>query len=290
MKKLSILVTGGGGFLGSNLAKQLLNLSYRVTVFDKKIKNKLVGVKYIVGSIGDEKLVNKSMKNIDYVYHYAGIAGIADCNSSPKKAVNINILGTLNILEAAKKYKIKKIIFASSIYTLSEQGGVYRSTKQASEMLIENYYKLYNLEYIILRFGSLYGPNSNDFNFISNVIKQAKKINKIYRNGDGSEIRKYIFIDDAARASIQVMKKQYRNEYYEITGDQSISIKRLLNKIKARLNADPKIIYENNKNDDEHYYKNPNTFKLRKSKKLIFKNKIDIDTGLDIIIKNEYEI
>ena len=286
MKK--ILVTGGNGFLGKALVNRLRLKKYIIYVLDKKNKNKIKGIKYITGSIEDKKLVHKSLKGIDYVFHFASLAGIPDCNKNPEAAVKVNILGTLNVLEGARINKIKKIIFSSTIYSLSEQGGVYRSTKQCCEMLIENYYKLFAMNYIILRFGSLYGPNSNDFNFIKNAIDQAKKEKKILRNGDGSEVRKYIYVDDAADASIKVLSNKYKNEYYEITGSRAITVKTLLSKIEQALGTDIKIIYNKHYRDkhDQHYYKNPNTFKLRKSKKLNFKNKINIEQGLKLTVAN----
>lgn len=286
MKK--ILVTGGSGFLGRALVNRLRLQKYNIYVLDKKNNNKIKGIKYITGSIEDKKLVHKSLKGIDYVFHFASLAGIPDCNKNPASAVEINILGTLNVLEGARINKIKKIIFSSTIYSLSEQGGVYRSTKQCCEMLIENYYKLFSMNYIILRFGSLYGPRSNDFNFIKNAIDQAKREKKILRNGDGLEVRKYIYVDDAADASIKVLSNKYKNEYYEITGSRAITVKTLLSKIEHALGTNIKVIYNKHYRDkhDQHYYKNPNTFKLRKSKKLNFKNKINIEQGLKLTIAN----
>ena len=217
------------------------------------------------------------------------MAGIAECNSNPHKAVKTNILGTLNVLNGAIINKVKKIIFASSIYVLSEQGGVYKSTKQCCENLIENYNKLYGLNYVCLRFGSLYGPDSNDFNFISSAIKQGIYKNIIERNGDGSEVRKYIYVEDAARAAIEVLKKKYLNQYYEITGEKAITVRSLLNKIKSNLKSPVEIKYNRLHKDADHYHRNPNTFTLRKSKILNYKNIIDIDKGLELTIKNIYD-
>ena len=287
--KKSILVTGGGGFLGSELSRQLVLKGFNVSVLDMNTKRKFNGIKYIKGSIEDSSIINNALKNIDYVYHFAGMAGIEECNNNPQLAVKTNILGTLNVLNGVMKNKIKKIIFASSIYVLSEQGGVYRTTKQCCENLIENYNKLYGLSYVSLRFGSLYGPDSNDFNFISNAIKQALNKNKIERDGDGSEVRKYIHVEDAARASIEVLKKKYLNQYYEITGEKAITVKSLLKKISKNLQSSVTIKYNRFHKNADHYYKNPNTFKLRKSKKLKFKNIIDIDRGLESTIKKMYD-
>ena len=287
MKNKKVLVTGGAGFLGSALVKNLVKKGYKVTVVDKIFHRKISNVRYLRGSIKNKKFIINAFKNIEYVYHYASLAGIADCNQNPSMAVDTNIIGTLNVLEASRINRIKKIIFASTIYSLSEQGGIYKSTKQFGEMLIENYKKLYNIDYVILRFGSLYGPDSNDFNFINSAIDQAISKKKITRNGNGSEIRKYIYIDDAANASIKVLRSKYNNQYYEITGSRSIKIRSLLKKIAKRFETPIKIEYKKNFKDEDHYFKNPNTFKLRISKKLNYKNKINIDQGLKLIIDSK---
>ena len=103
----------------------------------------------------------------------------------------------------AVKNNIKRFMFASSIYVFSEQGGIYRTTKQSCELLIENYSKKYGLKYTNLRFGSLYGPRANKFNFINNIIYQALNKRTMIRNGDGKEIRNYINVIDAAKYTLE---------------------------------------------------------------------------------------
>ena len=102
-------------------------------------------------------------------------------------------------MEACIKNKVDKIIFASSIYALSEQGGFYSTSKLASEMLIEKYYEKYGLKYLILRFGTIYGTRANNFNTVQKYINEAKTENKITRNTKGNEIRSYIHIADVAK-------------------------------------------------------------------------------------------
>ena len=90
------------------------------------------------------------------VYHLAGISDIGDAMISPIKTSKINILGTLNILEGCVKFRVKRFIFASTIYVLSKQGGFYKASKQSSEIFIEEYNKIHKLNFTILRVGSIY--------------------------------------------------------------------------------------------------------------------------------------
>ena len=204
-----VLVIGGAGFLGSHIADNLSGRGYIVTIYDK-IKSKYLNKsqKMIVGDIQDKEAMDKAIKNSDYVFHFAGVADIAESIKAPLLTVENNILATSYILDSCKKHKIKKIIFASTIYVYSELGSFYRCTKQACEILIENYYQEFGLEYNILRYGSLYGHRANKFNFIYQVINQALKEGKITRKGDGNEIRDYIHVIDAAEASVNIFEKK----------------------------------------------------------------------------------
>ena len=202
MSNKEILITGGSGFLGSHVADALTKAGYKVLIFDRKKSPWLKESQdMIVGDILDEKLINNAVKNKFAVFHFAGIADIQKANENPLNSVKHNILGTTGLLEACAKRKVSRFIFASSIYVYSEQGGFYRSTKQSCELLIENYQKLKDLNYTILRFGSLYGRRSNKFNWMHNIIHQALTEGKMERLGDGEEIRDYIHVSDAAQAA-----------------------------------------------------------------------------------------
>ena len=158
-------------------------------------------------------------------------------------------------MNASAINNVKKIIFASTIYVHSEQGGIYRTTKKAAENLIENYYKLHGLQFVILRFGSLYGPNANHFNFFSNIITQGIKTNKMIRKGSGNEVRRYIHVEDCAKCCLEVLKNKYNNEFYDITGKEVLTIRKLLNKIKKKLSGDLEIIFDDQDLYEHHYIK-----------------------------------
>ena len=152
---MKILVIGGSGFIGTHLVNCLNEEGHDVTVYDlKKSKNISANQKYIIGNILDEEKLDDAIKNVEYVYLFASIADIEVASENPSKTAKINIIGTINTLESCKKHKIKKIIFASSVYVYSRQGGFYRCSKQSAEIFIEEYYKAYNLNYTIFRYGS----------------------------------------------------------------------------------------------------------------------------------------
>ena len=144
MKK--VLIIGGSGFLGSHIADIFTKKKYHVTIFDKIrspwIKNKQ---KMIVSNLSNTKKLEQAIKNSDFVYHFAAMSDIGDCLNNPQQSAKINILFTLKVLKFCTKYKIKRLVYSSTIYIHSVQGGFYRISKQASELYIEEYSKRYSL-------------------------------------------------------------------------------------------------------------------------------------------------
>ena len=280
MNKKIAVVFGGSGFLGSHVADALTKMDFDVKVFDQ-IKSSYIkeDQEMIVGDILKINQVMKAVKGAYVVYHFAGIAGISEANNSPIEAVKYNILGTVNILEGCVKNNVSRFIFASTVYVYSEQGGIYRSCKQSSELLIENYQKLYNLDFTILRFGSLYGKRANNFNWVQKIIKQALIEGKMQRKGSGEEIRDYIHVEDAAQACISILNDNYINDYVILTGSQTIKIKELLIMIREMLDNKVSIEYLD-ETMEGHYEITPYTFRPRVAKKYNPKTQLDLGQGI----------
>ena len=177
-----VIVFGGSGFLGSHAADALTDSGYSVTIYDLKPSPYLRKTqKMVVGDIMDQRSVEKAVKGSDFVYNFAGIADIDHASKTPLESVRVNILGNSIILEASRREHVKRFVFASSLYVYSKAGSFYRTTKQACELLIENYQEVYGLPYTILRYGSLYGSRADERNFIYQVIKESLTSGKITR-------------------------------------------------------------------------------------------------------------
>ena len=163
---MNILVTGGAGFIGSHVADALSDAGHNVTIFD--IQNTSSYLRsdqtMVTGNLMNQSILDDVVKDMNVVYHFAGIADIDECKARPLDTAKINILGTVHLLEACRKAKIKRFVFASSAYVYSDAGYFYRSSKQACESFIENYAELYGLKYTNIRYGSLYGPRADERN------------------------------------------------------------------------------------------------------------------------------
>jgi len=277
---MKTIIFGGSGFLGSHVADTLTKEGHEVTIFDRKLSPHLQkSQKMIIGDILDEKMVNKAIQGSDIVYNFAGIADIEEAQKNPLESVKSNILGNTIILEACVKFKVKRFIFASSLYVYSKTGSFYRATKQACELLIESYHEVFGLPYTILRYGSLYGPRADQRNFIHNIIHQALTKNEIVREGDGEETRDYIHVLDAAAGSVDVLSDEFKNQYVIITGNQQMKVKDLL--LMVREMMDNKVAIRFKKaHSNGHYEITPYVFSPKMAKRIVSKSYHDLGQGI----------
>ena len=231
MENKKILILGSSGFLGSHLVKFLLK-NNEVVQFDmNQPPQKIADSEFIKGSILDKTLVTSAMKDVDIVYHFAAMTDIDIVNESPAQAIEVNIAGTSNVLEACVQERIERFIFSSSVYVYSEFGGVYKSTKQACELLIEDYNKMHDLGYTILQLGSVYGPGAKQINLISRLINEALSLKEIHHYGTGEEVRQYIYVKDVVQAAATSIDNNYKNKKIILLGNERITISELMDKI-----------------------------------------------------------
>lgn len=279
MKKKAV-VFGGSGFLGSHVADALTDSGYDVVVFDK-VKSAHInsGQRMIVGDILDEGKVMDALKGASFVYNFASIADIEESSNRPLDTIRFNIIGHSVILNACAERKVKRVVFASSMYVYSHLGSFYRAAKQSCELLTEAYHEKYGLNYTIIRYGSLYGPRSQRWNGIYGYLNQAISKGRIDYNGTGEEIREYIHVRDAARLSVDILKPAFENQSVIITGTQTLTSRQLLNMISEMLGNKIKVNYLN-KGSGDHYSISPYVFSPKVARKLVSNLFVDLGQGL----------
>lgn len=282
----NILITGASGYLARYVADIFSEKGYNVTLLDiRASKFKKKNQKMVIGNLNNAKKIDLALKNIHTVLHFAASADLDESNKNPFKTIENNVLGTISLLRACLKMKVKKIIFASSIYAISEQGGIYSTSKLSSEMIIERVCKKFNLKFVILRFGSVYGGVANNFNTIQKFIKSAKIKKSIYRNTKGDEVRSYIHILDVARIVYESIKKKYENGYYNVFGGTKTTVKKLLYAIRDQIPG-LKISFSKKDIRKYNYKKNPFTYRLRKGKNIKLKKYISLKKGIRDIVNS----
>ena len=218
--------------------------------------------KFVKGNILNIREIEKVIRKNEVVFHFAALADLNEAINKPLDTVRINILGTVNALEASKKFKIKRFVYASSIYATSNEGGFYKCSKKAAEDYIEEYKKRYGLDYSILRFGSLYGPRSDNTNGVYKIILDAVKNNQLKYMGSKQSVRKYIHVADAAKATTSILSSKFKNKYINISGSRSCKITKLFEILSNKLNL--KKVHYQHKKYIGHYVKSPTVLKQGK--------------------------
>ncbi len=255
---MKVLITGGAGFIGSACAKKLMDRGDRVVIIDNfndyydstlkeaRIKKFLKGYKFKLyrGDIRDEKLIEKIFKHekIDKVIHLAAMAGVRNSLLNPKLYFDVNVMGSLNLLQAAVKYKIKNFVFASSssVYgnntktpfsetdPVDTQISPYAASKKADELIAHVYHHIYGLNITALRFFTVYGPWGRPdmaLFLFTDAIAHDKPINVFNR---GKMSRNFSYIDDIVSGTLTVLDKCKGYGVMNIGGDKEETLMRYI--------------------------------------------------------------
>lgn len=267
---------GGHGFLGKNLADRLKKNNKKFDIFDVIKNNNFPNSK--IGSTLDEKKLHQYIKGKKYIYNFSGLSDLNESLNNPKKTVEQNISGTINVLEACRKFKVKKYIHASTIYVSGSQGSFYRCSKKAAEEYILEFGNRYKLNYSIIRFGSLYGPGSDMRNGLYKIISSAIKKGVIEYEGFKDNSREYIHIHDASKACELILDKKFDRKILIASGINPIKIDDITKMISEIINI--KKIKFKNKKIVGHYKYSPYILENISVEKLILDSYIDIGQGL----------
>lgn len=272
---MSILVTGGSGFIGSHIVDKLIDDNRNVKVFDiRKLHRK--DVEFIQGSIVSLKELNAAMKDVEYIFHIAALSNINKVVETPLKAVDLNIMSTAKVLEAARNSGVERVIYASSYFVDSEKGHLYTTTKASSEMLCKDYYTLYGLLFTILRYGTAYGPRSRGEDVISIFVKRAVSHQPLTIHGDGNQSRNFISVEDLAEGNVAALKDVAKNQTYNLEGMRPISVKEVAETVK-KLIGDVEIEYKEERPRD---FEGKIVSAEKAKKELGWEPKVDFEEGV----------
>ena len=302
MQKLKSIVTGGAGFIGSNLVDRLVENGHKVIVIDNFVSGKKSNlshqskknVKIVKLDISNNKKLGKYFKGVNYVFHLAGLAEIIPSIKNPRKYFINNTLGTLNVLEAAKKVKIKKFIYAasSSCYGIPKKIPTketekidtkhpYAFSKFLGEETVIKYANLFKMPNISCRFFNVYGPRLNTNGqygaVFSNFLIQKKKKKPLTIVGNGKQTRDFIHVDDLTNVFIKLAKSNLKNKIYNLGSGKETSI----NKI-ASIIGGKKIFISTRPGDPDRSCANISKIK----KDINWKPKISINEGIKRLFIN----
>ena len=250
---MRILVTGGAGFIGSNIVEHLVSKDHSVVVMDDFFTGKKQNlaefgdsIELKVGSIENSALVGKCCEGVDYILHQAAVPSVSRSVKDPVKTTNVNVFGTLNVLLAARDAGVKRVVLASSssVYgetaTLPKHEGMcpspmspYSSSKVINEQHAKQFYRLYGLETVCLRYFNVFGQRQDSKseyaavipNFINAALERRPPI--IY--GDGEQTRDFTYIADVVEANMLAIKagKEALGGAFNIAGGVQTSVNSL---------------------------------------------------------------
>jgi UDP-glucose 4-epimerase len=279
---MKILVTGGAGFLGSHLVDTLTEAGHEVAVLDRAPSRWLpAGARMIVGDLLDAGLLAEAVRGHDAIYHLAGFADLNAARSRPLETVHANVVGTLNLLEAARAAGVSRFLFASTVYVYSREGGFYRCSKQACETYIEEYGRAFGLRYTVLRYGSLYGPRADHSNGVYRLLAQAMQEGRVAYTGCADDIREYIHVEDAAALSLTALGDEFVGKHVLLTGPSATRAGDLFTMFGEILGRPVHVDYRDAGGPGSgHYSVTPYAYTPKPGRKLVTTHYVDMGQGL----------
>jgi len=280
--KKNVLITGVNGHLGSRLLDEFIGKRYNIFTLDReKQKENKKNVKYLIVDITDKKKLYKYKKlfnKIDILIHLAAYVPLENKLDDLEKSIDINIKGSINLLNLLKKKS--KYIFANTCEIYNPKT-FYAISKLTAEKYLEVLCKKKNITFISLRFASIYGPGEKIRRAIPNFIKLAIKNKDIIIFGDGKEKRTYVYIEDAIQGIIKAVN-YVKSGVFNISSEEIITIFNLTKLIKKITKSKSRIIFKARKKE-----KIDLVFDIKKTKKLLhFKPRFKLKKGL--IKETEY--
>lgn len=259
--RVQVLVTGGFGFIGANLVRLLLGQGCRVRVFDNLSsgpQDHLAGLTFdfVQGDIEDAEALRRACSGMDAVVHLAAQTGVPASIESPRRDCLVNVVGTLNALEAARHNEVKRFVFASSNAPMGRQRipaveskaplpiSPYGASKLAGEGYCLAYQGSWGLGTIVLRFANVYGPfSAHKSSVVAKFIQQSMADQDIVIDGDGDQTRDFIHVSDLCRAIWMSLESQSQGEIFQVATGIETSILELAQALKRLSPATFKLVH-----------------------------------------------
>jgi nucleoside-diphosphate-sugar epimerase len=259
---MKILITGGAGFIGSNLTKRLVNDGHEILVLDNLLRGNKIDrdtftkIKFVNGDIRDFDIVLKLSVGCDIIYHFAAVLGVDVVADAPVETMDVEVIGTRNVVMAAEQNNVGKILYASTsgIYghsaiesALTEEVLVdprtsYAMAKRYNEIYLASHHEEKGLNAIALRFFNVYGENQDNRMVVPRFFEQATQGKDITVFGSGEQTRDFTYIEDTVEACVRLMDIDGYH-VVNIANEAEWDIEKLAVEIKKITNSDSKIAY-----------------------------------------------
>ena len=288
-------VTGASGFIGSHVVDALVDAGHEVAVIDLRAPHR-PDVEHREASILDSAAMNDAAAGLDALFHLAAVADVNDVVADPAAAIELNVTGTVRALEAARKNGVKRFLLASTVWfyssippmdgdTVDETAlvdpaavrHVYTTSKVAAEMLCHDYWNMHQLPFTVLRYGIPYGPRMRFSLVIPVFVRKALRGEALTLSGDGSQHRKFVYVEDLARAHVLALGDAAQNQTYNLDGAEKISILRIAETVLRLTGADRPIEFMPARAGD---YAGKDVVSEKAARELGWVPQIDFDEGM----------
>ncbi len=302
---MKIVVTGGAGFIGSHIAEHWSKQNAEIHIIDnlrtgfkKNIEN-FPNVNFHNGSITDKDLVNSVLENTDYVFHLAALISVPESLQKPIECLDINVKGLLNVLDAAKDNRVKKVVHSSSAAIYGDDPRLpkdismkpkpqtpYGITKLDGEYYLQMYYEQYGLPTTSLRYFNVFGPRQDPKSQYAAAIPifvyKALKNEPITIYGDGEQTRDFVYVKDVVSANILAATTEDVVGVFNVANEKAITINELANLIIKTTNSKSKIVYQPTRPGDIKH----SLASIKETRELLkFNPSHDLDSSLKTTIK-----
>ena len=299
---MKFLVTGGAGFIGSHIVEELVRRKEKIRVLDnfstgkkENIASFLEKIELIKGDIRDLGVVKEAMKGIDFCLHQAALPSVPRSIKDPITTNEVNVLGTLNTLMAAKEAGVKKLIYASSSSVYGDTPNLpkgenmqpsplspYALSKLAGEEYSKLFFSLYGLETIVLRYFNVFGPRQDPTSqyaavipkFISSMLKGKRPT--IY--GDGEQSRDFTYVSNVVNANLWATASKTKEGVFNIACGERITVNELMNNLNKIMNTDIEPLYTNPRPGDVRHSQADIS---RAEEALGYKEEVGFEKGLE---------
>jgi UDP-glucose 4-epimerase len=235
-----VLVTGGAGFIGSHVVDALREAGFTPRILDARRSrhHDRAEVEMVVGDVCDAGLLRRAMAGCRAVVHLAAAADVGEVAAHPVESERRNVRGTLQVLEAARRSGVDRVVYASTIWVYSDVAGqlvdeetpllppghFYTATKLAGELYCRAYESLYGLEYTVLRFGIPYGPRARGAAVIPQFVERALDGRPLTVAGDGRQSRALVYVEDLADGVVRALAPAAANRTYNLAGAEEVTV------------------------------------------------------------------
>jgi UDP-glucose 4-epimerase len=249
---MKVAVTGGLGFIGSHVVDKLLTGGHQVVVIDIRPPNRR-DVAYRDVDIRDLSGLVRATSGCDAIFHLAGISDVNDAMADPVATMEVNVVGTARVCEAARRNQVGRTVLASTVWVYAAAVGegiateetplfvtgtehVYTASKLAAELTVTSFGELYGLHYTILRYGIPFGPRMREELVIPRFVDHALRRDKLTIHGDGLQFRNYVYVEDLAEAHLLVFDDRATDQIINLEGPEPVSIRRAAEVVRELVN------------------------------------------------------